>query len=368
MSERATSHRTFIIAEAGVNHNGSLDLALDLVDAAAGSGADAVKFQTFTAESLVTNAAKRAPYQAANLGEDGDQLSMLRKLELSAPAHHTLIARCRERGIAFMSTAFDSGSLTFVASLDVEVLKIPSGDITAAPLLMQAARTGKPIIVSTGMATLADIEQALGVIAFAATSATEPESRADFEQAFASPAGQAALQAKVTLLHCVTDYPAPPAAVNLRAMDTMRAAFGLPVGYSDHTLGTAISIAAVARGATVIEKHITLDRTLPGPDHAASLEPREMTAMVAAIRDVEAALGDGRKVPQPSEQANRIAARRSIVAACPIRRSQLITADMLTVKRPGSGLSPLAVWDITGTLATRDYAIDDPIEQPGGQS
>jgi N-acetylneuraminate synthase len=367
MSETPTNNPTFIIAEAGVNHNGSLDLALDLVDAAARTGADAVKFQTFRAERLVTTVAKRAPYQAANLGEDGDQLSMLRKLELSERDHYTLIARCQVRGIAFMSTAFDADSLTFVASLNVPVLKIPSGDITAAPLLVQAARTGKPLIVSTGMATLTDIEQALGVIAYAATSTADPDSRAVFERAFASPAGQAVLKSRVTLLHCVTDYPAPPASVNLRAIDTMRAAFGLPVGYSDHTLGTAISIAAVARGATVIEKHITLDRTLPGPDHAASLEPAEMTAMVAAIRDVEAALGDGRKVPQESEHANRIAARRSLVAARAIRQGERITANMLTLKRPGSGLSPLALWDVAGSPAVRDYAIDDPIDQPWGK-
>lgn len=357
------SDRCFIIAEAGVNHNGSLDLAMQLVDVAADAGADAVKFQTFRAEHLVTAQAKKAEYQVANTQSDGGQMAMLKALELKPEDHAALVQRCGERGIRFMSTAFDAASLAFLGTLDMPALKIPSGDITAAPLLLLAARLGQPLIVSTGMSTLADIEAALGVLAFGLTRDGEPSGRADTEAAFASEEGQAALRAFVTLLHCVTQYPAPPEAVNLRAMGTMAAAFGLPVGYSDHTLGIEISLAAVARGACVIEKHFTLDRAMPGPDHAASLEPMELAQLVAGIRRIEQALGSPRKQPAEAEFPNRAVARRSIVAARPIRAGEPLTADMLAVKRPGTGVSPLDWWDVLGRPARRDYDADELIDR-----
>jgi N-acetylneuraminate synthase len=356
------AERTFIIAEAGVNHDGSFDTALRLVDIAAQAGADAVKFQTFRSDQLATSAAVKAQYQVANTGREGSQVAMLRSLELPDEAHEKLAVHCRERRIRYMSTAFDAQSLQALAALDPPAIKIPSGDITCAPLLLQAARLGRPLIVSTGMSTLADIEGALGVIAFGLTVGREPTGRRDFEEAYNTAAGRNALQEKVTLLHCVTQYPATPEAVNLRAMDTMATAFGLPVGYSDHTLGTEVAIAAVARGAVVIEKHFTLDRTLPGPDHAASLEPGELAQLVAAIRNVERALGSSIKYPVLQEAGNRDIARRSLVAARPIRRGDLIVADMLLAKRPGQGLSPMDMWSVVGRRAGRDYETDDLIE------
>lgn len=356
------AEHTFMIAEAGVNHNGSLSQALRLVDVAADAGADAVKFQTFRADQLATAGAAKAEYQVSNTGEAGSQLAMLRALELAPADHEALLVHCRSRGIRFMSTAFDAGSLAFLATLDMPAIKIPSGDISCGPLLLQAARLRRPLIVSTGMSTLADIEQALGVIAFGLTQTREPEGRADFDAAWCSVAGRAALREHVTLLHCVTQYPAPPAAVNLRAMDTMAAAFGLPVGYSDHTLGIEVSLAAVARGATVIEKHFTLDRTLPGPDHAASLEPGELKQLVGAIRHIEQALGSPLKAPAPEEAGNRPIARRSLVAARPIRRGEPFDADALAFKRPGHGVSPMAFWDLLGRPAQRDYETDELIE------
>ena len=356
------SDRTFVIAEAGVNHNGSLDLALKLVDVAADAGADVVKFQTFKAERLVTAAASKAEYQVVNTQQAGSQLDMLRTLELSPADHDALVARCRARGIRFMSTAFDAESLALLASLDMPAVKIPSGDITSGPLLLQAARLRCPLIVSTGMSTLSDIEQALGVIAFGLTADREPAGRADFDAAYHSVDGRRALERHVTLLHCTTQYPSPPESVNLRAMDTMSAAFGLPVGYSDHTLGIEVSIAAVARGATMIEKHFTLDRTLPGPDHAASLEPAELAHLVTAIRVVERALGSPLKGPAPQEASNRPVARRSIVAVRAIRQGERFTAEMLTAKRPGHGRSPMDHWSLLGRLAGRDYAADELID------
>ena len=356
------AERTFLIAEAGVNHNGSLAQALRLVDVAAEAGADAVKFQTFKADKLATAGAAKAEYQVSNTGEAGSQLAMLRALELAPADHEALLAHCRARGIRFMSTAFDAESLAFLATLDMPALKIPSGDINCGPLLLQAARLRRPLIVSTGMSTLADIEQALGVIAFGLTESREPAGRADFDAAWCSASGRTALREHVTLLHCVTQYPAPPAAVNLRAMDTMAAAFGLPVGFSDHTLGIEVAIAAVARGATVIEKHFTLDRALPGPDHAASLEPSELSQLVRAIRHVEQALGSTLKAPAPEEAGNRPVARRSLVAARAIRRGEAFSADALDFKRPGHGVSPMAFWDLLGRTALRDYAADELIE------
>lgn len=356
------AERALVIAEAGVNHNGSLELALQLVDAAADAGADVVKFQTFKAAALATASAAKADYQNANTKDGGSQLEMLRRLELAPQDHHVLVEHCRERGVRFMSTAFDAASLAFVAALDMPALKIPSGDVTCAPLLLQAARLHRPLIVSTGMCTLADVEHALGVIAFGLTTQREPAGRADFEAAYASTAGQASLRGHVTLLHCVTQYPAPFESVNLRAMDTLAAVFGLPVGYSDHTMGIEIAIAAVARGAVVVEKHFTIDRGLPGPDHAASLEPDELQQMVAAIRHVEAALGSGRKLPASQELGNRPLARRSVVAARAIRAGETIGIEDLACKRPGHGITPLDLWDVAGRRAARDYRPDEPIE------
>ena len=353
---------TFFIAEAGVNHNGSLDLALQLVDVAADAGANAVKFQTFKADKLATAQAAKAEYQVANTQEKGSQLEMLRRLELAPEHHKVLLARCHQRGVGFMSTAFDAESLAMLAPLGMPAIKIPSGDITCGPLLLQAARLRQKLIVSTGMSTLSDIEQALGVIAFGLLRDTEPIGRADFDAAYWSVAGRQALTEHVTLLHCVTHYPAPADTVNLLAMDTMAAAFGLPVGYSDHTLGVEVSIAAVARGACVIEKHFTLDRTLPGPDHAASLEPSELKSLIGAIRNVEQALGSTLKHPAAQEVTNRPVARRSVVAARRIAKGEAFSADMLTFKRPGTGISPMDIWSLLGCHARRDYLPDELIE------
>jgi N-acetylneuraminate synthase len=357
------SDRVWIIAEAGVNHNGSIDRALQLVDAAADAGADVVKFQTFKAEKLATSRAAKAEYQIVSTGQAGSQLSMLKSLELSAKDHKRLAERCRAKDIAFMSTAFDAESLALISAFDVPAIKIPSGDITCADLLLRAARLRRRLIVSTGMATLGEIEEALGVIAFGLMSDQTPTGRADFEAAYLSHFGRAALQEKVSLLHCVTEYPAPPDTANLRAMDSMAAAFGLPVGYSDHTLGLEVSFAAVARGAKVIEKHFTLDRSLPGPDHMASLEPTELGQLVSGIRNIERALGNPLKGPMPAELRNRTVARRSLVAARPIRKGETFTADMITSKRPGNGLSPMEVWNLIGRVACRDFDADEQLEQ-----
>jgi N-acetylneuraminate synthase len=354
---------TFVIAEAGVNHNGSLGLALRLVDAAVDAGADAVKFQTFKAERLVSVHARKAAYQVTNTGRDGTQLEMLRMLELSEDDHRTLAAHCAKRGIAFMSTAFDIESLRFLGGFAMPAIKVASGDVTAAPLVLEAARLGRPLIVSTGMCTLAEVEEALGVIAFGLVGGDRPPSRAAFAEAYASRAGHAALVDKVTLLHCVTEYPAPPSEVNLRAMDVLKDTFGLAVGYSDHTSGTAVALAAVARGATVLEKHFTLERTLPGPDHKASLEPVELTRLIREVREIEAALGAPRKEPSPAELRNRPIARRSLVAAAPIRCGEHFSSTNLTVKRPGGGLAPIMYWELIGDKATRDYAADEAIDQ-----
>ena len=356
------SRPVFVIAEAGVNHDGSLADALRMVDIAAGAGADAVKFQTFDATQLATRRAGKAAYQVRNTGSDNEQLSMLKALELDRDAHRTLADRAADRGVRFMSTAFDLDSLAFLAALDMPAIKIPSGDLTWGAMLLKAARLGRPLIVSTGMATLEEIREALSVIAFALTRDGTPSGEAALKGAFADPAAQTLLQERVTLLHCTTEYPAPLAAVNLRAMTLMAETFSLPVGYSDHTLGTTVSIAAAARGATVIEKHFTLDRTRPGPDHAASLEPDELAAMIAAIRDVETALGEARKAPAPEEIANRAIARRSLVAARPIAAGEPFSLDNLAAKRPADGLSPMAIWPLLGQVSPRAYVEDEAIE------
>lgn len=357
--------RTYIIAEAGVNHNGSLELAMHLVEVAHAAGADAVKFQTFKAKHLVTASAQQAEYQIANTHKQESQLAMLSRLELSYPAHHQLIARCRELGIDFLSTAFDDESLGFLANeLHLQTLKIPSGEITNAPLILAHARSGARLIVSTGMTTLQEIENALGVIAFGYTAVLDaPPSQSAFKTAFQSAAGQQALKDKVTLLHCTTEYPAPLADINLKAMDTMAATFGLPVGYSDHSEGIVVPIAAVARGAVIIEKHFTLDKNMEGPDHKASLEPAELHAMVAAIRNVELALGKSEKQPQDSETKNIAIARKSLVAAKNIAQGELLSADNIAIKRPGTGSSPFRYWEVLGSHASRHYAEGECLDE-----
>lgn len=351
----------FIIAEAGVNHNGSLDMALQLVDAAAQAGADAVKFQTFKAERLVTGAAAKADYQKAATGASQSQFEMLKALELRDDDFRVLAARCAERGIEFMSTAFDEGSLAMLLDIGLARLKIPSGDVSNAPLLLAAGHTGLPVILSTGMCDLGDVAAALCVLAFALGGKGAPGQDA-FREAWADETLREVLRQRVTLLHCTTQYPTPVGEVNLRAMDALAREFGLPVGYSDHTQGITVPVAAAARGAVVVEKHFTLDRALPGPDHAASLEPDELAAMVRAVREVEMALGGGVKEPSPAEVPNMAVARKSLVAARPVAKGEPFTLDNLTVKRPGGGVSPLLYFDVLGLSASRDYATDEAID------
>jgi len=353
--------RTYIIAEAGVNHNGSLEMAKRLVEVAAEAGADAVKFQTFKADRLVGRTAPKAEYQAATTSADESQHEMIRKLELDEYAHEVLIDHCKLSGIEFLSTPFDLESVDLLAGrFNLPCLKIPSGDITNAPLLLKIARTGKNVFLSTGMSTLGDIEGALGVMAFGYLD-MEEASIAAFRAAYCSSEGQEILQKKVTLLHCTTEYPAPIAEVNLKVMDTLKSSFALPVGYSDHTEGICVPIAAVARGAVIIEKHFTLDRSLPGPDHKASLEPGELKQMVLAVRTVEQALGSCVKHPTPSEQKNMSVARKSIVASCTIASGEPFTTRNLAVKRPGDGISPMLYWDLLNKKATAGFTVDEAV-------
>ena len=354
---------TLIIAEAGVNHNGDEKLAFKLVDAAYKAGADIVKFQTFKAKNLVTADAEQAEYQLVNTKKQESQLAMLSRLELSWDAHHALVKHCEALGIEFLSTAFDSESLDFLVNdLGIKRLKLPSGELTNAPLVLEHARTGCDIIVSTGMATLAEIEAALGVIAFGYTAEKNavPDRQA-FEEAYASVAGQKALKEKVTILHCTTEYPAPVDEINLRVMDTLRNAFDLPAGYSDHSEGIIIPVAAVARGAVIIEKHFTLDKNMDGPDHKASLEPEELSAMVRAIRQVEVALGGCIKSPTVSEVKNKAIARKSLVAAKAIAKGEAFDETNLTIKRPGKGMSPYQYWELLGTVSSKSYAAGELI-------
>ncbi len=330
--------RTLIIAEAGVNHNGDLDLARKLIDAAASAGADLVKFQTFSAERLITRSAKKAEYQTLTTGEQESQYEMLRRLELDEEAHRELIAHCALRNIEFFSTGFDIKSVDLLKSLGQDRFKIPSGEITNLPYLRHIGRYGAPVILSSGMATMGEIEAAVDVLEKAGTA-----------------------RGLMTVLHCTTDYPAPMADVNLLAMRSIQAAFGVAVGYSDHTLGTEVAIAAVALGASVIEKHFTLDRNMQGPDHRASLEPGELQSMVAAIRNIETALGDGIKRLTPSESKNRPVVRKSLVARCRIHAGEAFGDHNMTTKRPGSGISAMRWDEIIGSLATRDYEADDMI-------
>jgi N-acetylneuraminate synthase len=356
-------NNTFIIAEAGVNHNGSLDTALQLIDAAVNAGADAVKFQTFKGEKLVSRFASKAEYQTRNTDNAESQLEMIKKLELDEKQHMVLAKYCQKCGIEFMSTPFDLDSVDFLANtVNVARLKIPSGEITNGPILLSFAQTGKPLILSTGMSTLDEVETALRVLAFGFINSGEKPSMEGFKKAYSSNEGQAFLKEKVSLLHCTSEYPAPFDEVNLKAMDTLKNKFSLPVGYSDHTMGIAVPIAAVARGALIIEKHFTLDRNLPGPDHKASLEPDELQQMVNSIRQIELALGNGIKQPSASELKNKDVARKSLVAIKDIKRGDLFLEDSIAAKRPGNGISPVYYWNILGKVATRDFSKDELVE------
>lgn len=352
---------TFVIAEAGVNHNGSPELAKILVEHAARAGADAVKFQTFRTDELITNSVPKAAYQRQTTGGDESQADMLRKLELPREAYVQLAAHCQQLGIRFLSSPFDLGSLRFlIDEMGLDTIKLASSELLNTPLLLEAARRPVHIILSTGMSELAEVVEALGVIAFGRLFPDSRPSRSAFRQAMAHPQATEILAQSVTLLHCTTEYPTPYDQVNLRAMDSL-AALGVAVGLSDHTPGIAVATAAVALGAQVIEKHFTTDKTLPGPDHAASLMPSELADMVAAIRAVEAALGSSEKRPAACEIANRAVARKSLVANCAISRGQPFTLDNLAVKRPGTGRSPLDYFDMLDTVSDRDYQKDELI-------
>lgn len=353
----------FIIAEAGVNHNGSQETARRLIDVALDAGADAVKFQMFKAGRVVSRNAPKADYQERTTEATESQFAMLEKLELTETAHRDLHAYACSRGIEFLSTPFDEMSLTFLAhDLGLPTIKVPSGEITNAPFLLRIAQTGCRIILSTGMSTMEEVREALSVLAFGASMPVgAAPGRQAFERAYDSEEGRRRLHERVTILHCTTEYPAPLEGVNLKAMNAMAEEFNLPVGYSDHTLGIHVPIAAVARGAVVIEKHFTLDRTMPGPDHHASLEPGELRDMVQAIREVELVLGDGIKRPAPVEYKNRDVARRSLTAVRHIAKGERFSSDNIECKRPGIGLSPMCYWEWLGKLAERDYEADETI-------
>jgi N,N'-diacetyllegionaminate synthase len=332
-------NRVLIIAEAGVNHNGDLTLAKQLIDVAAEAGVDLVKFQTFNADRLVTRTAQKADYQTQTTSSKESQHEMLSRLELTQVMHEELIAHCAARNIGFFSTGFDIESVNLLVSLGQNYFKIPSGEITNLPYLHHIGQFAKHVILSTGMATMGDIEAALDVLERAGTNRSE-----------------------ITVLHCTTEYPTPMNEVNLRAMQSIHSGFGVAVGYSDHTSGIEVAIAAVAMGATVIEKHFTLDRNLPGPDHKASLEPEELKAMVKAIRNIEIALGDGIKRLTPSEVRNKPVVRKSLVASHAIKAGEVFSKKNVTAKRPGTGISPMRWDDILGRIAARDFAADELIE------
>ncbi len=331
-------NKTIIIAEAGVNHNGSIKCAKKLIDTATDAGADMVKFQTFTAETLLIKHAEKADYQKNLTEKNESQFEMIKKLELNRAAHEELIQYCEDKGTRFLSTAFDHDSIDLLNELDIPLYKIPSGEITNLPYLRHIGRMGKPVVMSTGMATLEEVRAAMDILLEARVKKDD-----------------------LTILHCNTEYPTPMEDVNLKAMLTMRDELGVNVGYSDHTLGIEIPIAAVAMGATVIEKHFTLDRTLPGPDHIASLEPDELKSMVQVIRNIEKAMGDGVKKPSPSEIKNIPIARKSIVAKRAIKKGEVFSEQNLTVKRPGTGISPMECDDYIGKIANKDYDLDELI-------
>lgn len=325
---------TFIIAEAGVNHNGSIAFAKSLIEAAKASGADAVKFQTFRTESVVSTKAAKADYQKQTTDNNESQFEMVKKLELGESDHRELIAHCRQVGIAFLSSPFDEDSAEMLDRLGIEQFKVASGEITNLPFLEILGRLKKPLIISTGMSTLEEVDEAVKLI-------------------------QSTGNTRLSLLHCVTEYPAPFDQINLRAMKTLSQKFHLPVGYSDHSAGIEIAVAAVALGAAIIEKHLTLDRNMPGPDHQASIEPSVFKEMVAAIRHVERSLGDGSKQPAPCELNNMAIARKSIVAARNIKKGEVLTREHLAIKRPGNGILPKEIVNVVGMIAKEDIRQDD---------
>lgn len=331
-------NKVFIIAEAGVNHNGSIELAKKLIDVARDAGADAVKFQTFKAEKLVSKNAQKADYQKQNTDNSESQFDMIKKLELDAATHHELIAYCNEKKIMFLSTPFDHDSIELLYDLGLEIFKIPSGEITNLPYLRHVGKLDKQVILSTGMADMGEIEDALDVLTEAGTK-----------------------KENIIVLHANTMYPTPMEDVNLNAMVTIGNAFDIAYGYSDHTLGIEVDIAAVAMGACCIEKHFTLDKTMEGPDHKASLEPDELKAMVKAIRNTELALGSSVKKPSKSETPNIQIARKSIVAKTAIKKGEILGEDNLTVKRPGNGISPMRWDEIVGAITSKDYQADELI-------
>ncbi|MCU1762128.1 N-acetylneuraminate synthase [Pseudomonas sp. 14P_8.1_Bac3] len=359
--KQSNKDTVYIIAEAGVNHNGDRALAFALVDAAADAGADAVKFQTFNAVRLASRHAPKASYQKKSTDESESQLSMLKKLELPREWHGELQRYARGKGIEFLSTAFDADSLEFLSDLGMPFFKVPSGELTNGPLLWQFAHTGKKLILSTGMATLSEVEQALAIVAHALQHSQEPANMDEVWRCWGMIECRERLVGHVTLLHCTSQYPTPWSEVNLKAMDTLANAFNLDVGYSDHTEGCLIPVAAVARGARVIEKHFTLDRSLPGPDHKASLEPDELKRMVSEIRALELALGSACKAPQASEWDTRKAARQQVVAAREIAAGSELVREDLTTARSGHGLPATALWELIGTVSVRAYGAGDVI-------
>ncbi|MBF0231444.1 MAG: N-acetylneuraminate synthase [Desulfamplus sp.] len=331
--------KTYIIAEAGVNHNGDLTLAKQLIEVASEAGANAVKFQTFQAEKLVTRLAEKADYQKQVTSAQESQFEMIKKLELNVEAHHELMKYCRQCSIQFLSTPFDLESIDLLAGLQLPLFKIPSGEITNLPYLRHIAQYKNSVIMSTGMASLGEVEEALSVL---------ENGGIDRKQ--------------ITILHCSTEYPTPMEDVNLKAMQTIASAFpGVQVGYSDHTLGIEVSVAAVAMGASVIEKHFTLDKTMEGPDHKASLEPGELKAMVKAIRNIETAMGSGIKAPTPSELKNKSVVRKSIIALKSIKKDETLTEENIGVKRPGTGINPMRWNEIIGSKAKRSFIKDELI-------
>ncbi|MFI4937140.1 MAG: N-acetylneuraminate synthase [Candidatus Berkiellales bacterium] len=353
--------QTYIIAEAGVNHNGDENRALEMIDCAKEMGADAIKFQLFRADKLVTLNASQAEYQKKAYSQKTSQHAMLKALELSEQNFIFLKNYAANVGIDFMVTPFDLESLDFIRQQGLPIIKIGSGDITFGPLLLAAARTQKKIILSTGMSTLDEIQEALQVISFGLMHQDGNPTLMPLETTSLTSQAQQILREKVILLHCVSEYPAPFAEINLRAMDTLAQAFGLMVGFSDHTLGIEVALAAVARGAKVIEKHFTLDKLLPGPDHPASLDIKEFAAMVKGIRHIESALGESEKIPTKSELKNKTLVRRSLVAASDINIGDVFSPDNLAMKRPCAGKSPMSYWAFLGKKATRNYAKDELI-------
>lgn len=354
--------RVFIIAEAGVNHNGCLDRAKKMVDVALDAKVDAIKFQTFKTELVVTRIAPKAKYQEINTGNADSQFEMIKRLELSYTEFLELNAYCQEKNILFLSTPFDFESLDFLINeVNIPILKIASGEITNGPFLLKSALSGKPIILSTGMSNLNEIEEALSILAFGYTDASSNATCENFQKSYQSEVGKIALNEKVSILHCTSEYPAACESINLRALNTIAERFGLVVGYSDHSLGIEVSIAAVALGAKIIEKHFTIDKNLSGPDHKASLDPDELKKMVESIRNIEAAMGNGVKIPVNSEYETLKVARRSLIASKGIKKGEAFTSENMVIKRPASGVSPMMYWDYLQKNATRDYAEDEVI-------